>query len=124
MRPVENPLNNAVAIAVLPIGVVWTGVISPQSEAISYAPETRVVTWNIGPLPKATNTPVVRTVSFQVKVRPNKSQIDSRLYLLGETKVQAVDSVANTPLTFTRPELTNELSTDPIYSVGKEKVLP
>lgn len=124
MRPVENPLSNAVATTTLPIGVVWTGTISPTSEAISYAPETRVVTWSIGSIPKATSVPVVRTVAFQVRVKPNKSQIGSRLYLLGETKVSAIDSVANVPLTFLRPELTNELSADPIYSVGKEKVLP
>lgn len=124
MRPVENPLTGAVVTSTLPLGVVWTGAISPQSESISYSPETRVVTWNIGPIPKATSTPLVRTVSFQVKVKPLKSQVDSRLYLLGETKVEALDSVANVPLSFTRPELTNELSADPIYSVGKEKVLP
>ncbi len=124
MRPVENPLSNAVATATLPFGVVWTGVVSPQSEIVTYAPETRVITWNIGSMPKATSTPAVRTVSFQVRVRPNKSQIDSRLVLLNETKVEATDTVANTPISTVRTELTNELSTDPIYSVGKEKVLP
>lgn len=124
MRPVENPLTGAVATTTLPLGVIWTGVIYPQSEPISYAPETRVVTWNIGTLPKATGTPSVRTVSFQVKVRPNKTQTDYRLTLLKETIIQAFDAVANTPLSTTRPELTNELSADPIYSIGKEKVLP
>ncbi len=124
MRPVENPLSNAVVTTTLPIGVVWTGTISPTTETISYAPETRVVTWNIGSMPKATSVPVVRTVAFQVRVRPNKSQIDSRLTLLGETKVAATDSVANVPLSMIRSDLTNELSADPVYSVGKEKVLP
>ncbi len=124
MRPVENPLSNAVVTTTLPIGVVWTGTISPTTETISYAPETRVVTWNIGSMPKATSVPVVRTVAFQVRVRPNKSQIDSRLTLLGETKVTATDSIANVPLSMIRSDLTNELSADPVYSVGKEKVLP
>jgi hypothetical protein len=124
MRPVENPLSGAVATATLPLGVVWTGVVSPQSEIISYAPETRVVTWNIGSLPKSTSTPTVRTVSFQVRVRPSKLQVESRLILLGETKIQATDSVANIPLNASRAEISNELSADPIYSIGKEKVLP
>lgn len=124
MRPVENPLSNAVVTTVLPIGVVWTGVVSPQSELANYSPETRVVTWNIGSMPKATSVPVVKTLSFQVRVRPSKGQVDSRLKLLGETKVQAIDTVANIPLSTSKPELTNELVTDPIYSIGKEKVLP
>ncbi len=124
MRPVENSLSGATATATLPIGVVWTGAISPQSEIVTYSPETRVVTWNIGSMTKANNTPSVRTVSFQVRVRPSKSQIGSRLTLVSETKVQATDSIANTPVSTLRAELTNELSTDPIYSVGKEKVLP
>ncbi len=124
MRPVENPLSNVVATATLPLGVVWTGVIAPQSELITYVPETRVVTWNVGSLPKATSSPVVRTVSFQVKVRPIKSQIDSRIDLVGETSVQAIDTAVNAPISSTRPVLTNELSADPLYSTGKEKVLP
>ncbi len=124
MRPVENPLSKAVATAVLPIGVSWVGVVSPQSEAVSYDPETRIVSWNIGSVPRATSTPLVRSVAFQVKVKPVKSQLDSELQLLGETMILATDTVANTPLSITRPALTNRLSTDPAYSAGKEKVLP
>lgn len=124
VRPVENQLSNVVATATLPLGVVWTGVVAPQSELITYVPETRAVTWNVGSLPKATPSPVVRTVSFQVKVRPIKSQIDSRIDLVGETSIQATDAAVNAPITSTRPVLTNELSADPIYSTGKEKVLP
>ncbi len=124
MRPVENQLNNAVATAVLPIGVSWTGVIAPQSEVVSFNPETRVVSWSIGGVPRATSTPFSRSVSFQIKVRPTKDQTDSVLDLLGQTQVSAIDSIASTPLSLTKLPLTSRLSTDPAYSVGKEKVLP
>lgn len=124
MRPVENALTKATATAVLPPGVVWAGVISPQSEAVTYAPETRTVVWNVGSLGKATSIPQARSVAFQVKVKPTKAQIDSDVILLGETKIDAVDTVANVPLSITRTEVTNRLSTDPVYSPGKEKVLP
>lgn len=124
MRPVENPLSSAVATAVLPLGVSWMGVVSPQSETVSYDPETRIVSWNIGGMPRATGTLLVRSVAFQVKVKPQKIQIDSELQLLGETSISATDTVANAPLSITRPALTNRLSTDPAYSTGKEKVLP
>ncbi len=53
----ENPLTNVSASAVLPQGVDWTGVISPQSSALTYSADTRTVTWNVGVLPKATLPP-------------------------------------------------------------------
>lgn len=124
MKPVENPLSKAVATAVLPIGSMWTGVIYPQSESISYNPETRVVSWNIGSVPRATSSSATRSVGFQIKVKPTKSQLGSSLDLLGETMVSATDTVANTELSISRSALTNQLSLDPLYSPGKEKVLP
>lgn len=124
MRPVENPLSDAVATTTLPLGVVWTGVVVPQSETISYNPETRTVSWNIDSLPRATNVPTIRTVSFQVKVRPTKLQIGSELLLSNETKIEAFDTVANAKISDSKPGSTNRLSTDPLYSAGKEKVIP
>ncbi len=123
-RPSENPLTNMVASAVLPPGVTWVGVVSPQSEPVSYASDTRTVTWNAGVMPQATSTPKAKTVSFQISVKPTKDQVGQELPLLGETTVVATDATANVPLTVTRPALTNTLSTDPVYSQGKEHVLP
>ena len=124
MKPTENALSGANASATLPIGVVWAGVVSPQSETLSYNPETRVVSWSIGGVPKAFGTSGTRQVAFQVKVKPQKNQTYSVLELLGETTVSATDAVANAPISTTRPPLTSILSSDPAYSVGKEKVLP
>lgn len=124
IKPSENPITGAVARALLPLGVTWAGVIYPQNESISFNPDSRVISWNIGGVQKSPNTSISRVVYFQVKVKPQKSHIDNPLVLLGETSVSATDTVANTTITTTRPELTNTLSTDPIYSAGKEKVLP
>lgn len=124
MRPVENPLTKATATAVIPLGAIWTGVTYPSSESLSYDPTSRTVTWNIGAVPKSSSSALSRTASFQVKVSPTKGQIDTELNLLGETTISAVDEVAGTPLSITRPAVTTRLSTDPAYSVGKEKVLP
>ena len=122
-RPSENPLTNVVASAVLPQGVTWSGVISPQAEAVTYDPNSRTVTWTAGVLPKATTAPQTKTVSFQVSVMPTKDQIGQNLALLGETTVVGTDSSAAVPLTVTRPALTTVLSSDPVYSQGKEKVV-
>lgn len=124
MRPVENALTNATATAVLPSGVEWAGVVAPQSEVVTYNPETRTIVWTIGSLARATALTQSKTVAFQVKVVPTKAQLDQALTLLGETTIQAFDTGASTTISATRGEVTNRLATDPAYSPGEEKVLP
>ena len=123
-RPSENALTGMVATAVLPPGVTWAGVIVPTTEQISYAPDTRIITWNIGTMARASTTPVKRMVTFQIKIRPTKSQVGGDLPLLGSTSVSATDAVANVPLSITRPALSTRLDADPAYTPGSEKVLP
>lgn len=123
-RPSENALSNVIATAVLPEGVVWGGSIVPQSEQITYNTETRVVTWNAGVLPRATAVPQSKTVSFQIKTRPTKSQVGGGIELLGTTTATATDTVANVQIQTTRPAVSTRLDTDPLYSPGKERVLP
>ncbi|MDB5189012.1 MAG: hypothetical protein JWM92_610 [Candidatus Nomurabacteria bacterium] len=123
-RPSENSLTNVTASAVLPLGVTWAGVISPQSEPVNYSPDTRTVTWNVGVLPKATSVPQIKTVSFQLTTKPTASQIGQSLPLLGETTIVGTDTVVNAPLTITRSPLTTSLDSDPVYSAGKERVVP
>ncbi len=122
--PSQNAITNAVATAVLPQGVSWTGTIVPTGEAISFSPDTSTVTWNIGALPKATSVQRSKTVAFQVKVKPTKTQAGTPLTLLGETKVTATDTVTNTPISLTRSQLTTRFDTDPIYAQGRDRVLP
>ena len=124
MKPVEHTLSSAVAKAVLPVGVVWTGTTSPSSEVLSYDEQTRTVTWTIGSVAKAGPLTQNRIASFQVKNKPVKAQVGGEIDLLGETSITAVDDAAAAALSITRPGLTTRLSTDPAYSVGKEKVLP
>jgi hypothetical protein len=123
-RPSDNPLANMVATAKLPTNVVWAGVIMPQEEAVTYNTETREVRWNVGSLPRATTTPLSKTVSFQVKVRPSQTDVGNEPLLLSETTISATDTVANVPLSSIRPELTTRLFTDPVYGNGAEKVIP
>ena len=124
IRPTDNPLAGVRATAVLPPGVSWSGTIMPQNEPVTYLPENRTVTWNSGPLSKATATAQSKTVYFQVKVRPTKTQIGLEVPLLGETSIAATDTVANVPITLVRSPLSTKLDTDPVYTPGKEKVLP
>jgi hypothetical protein len=122
--PTDNPLAAVTASAILPPSVTWTGTIVPSTEAISYSADTRVITWNIGALPKATTTPKSRTVSFQVKVKPTKSQVGNPLTLLGETVVTATDTVTETTIESKKAPLTTRFDTDPIYTEGADRVVP
>jgi hypothetical protein len=124
IRPAENALTGVTATATLPEGVEWTGVVAPQSEAVAYTPETRTVTWTIGSMGRATAITQTRSVAFQVKVKPTLAQVGGDIRLLNQTTIQAFDTGASVPISTTRPEVTNRLGTDPIYSPGEEKVLP
>lgn len=124
IKPSENPLSSVSASATLPAGVMWTGSVYPSGELISYNPDTKVVSWNIGSMQKATSSAISKSAAFQVKVRPQKTDIGNSVDLLGITTINATDTVANSPISTTRPSVSTYLSTDPAYSVGKEKVLP
>lgn len=124
LLPTDNALTNTTVSAQLPIGVIWTGTIVPSTETVNYSPDTRMVVWNVGPLPKATNTPKTRTVSFQVKVRPTRSMIGNTVTLLGESTVEATDSVTQTQVKTTRPLLTTKFDTDPVYTGNADRVIP
>ncbi len=122
--PSENALTNVTASAVLPPGVSWTGTIVPSTESVTYSADTRTVTWYIGSLPKASTTPKSKSVAFQVRSRPTKTQVGNYLELLGETRVLGTDSVTQTEVTLSRPMLTTKFDTDPIYTEGSDRVLP
>ncbi len=122
--PTDNPLAAVTASAILPPSVTWTGNIVPSTETITYNADTRVLTWNIGPLPKATSTAKSKSVSFQVKVKPTKSQVGSTVSLLGETIVSATDTVTETTIESKKPPLTTRFDTDPIYTEGADRVVP
>lgn len=124
VQPSENALSNTQVSAVLAPGVIWSGVVAPQGEAVSYSPESRTVTWSAGSLPKAGTAGQYKIVSFQVKVRPTKSQLDSEVPLIGQSTITAFDTGANVTLNAVRSGVSTRLDTDPAYSPGDEKVLP
>lgn len=122
--PSDNPLTKITASTVLPAGVTWTGIVVPTGESVEFSPDTRMVTWNVGSLPKATATPRSKTISFQVKAKPTKSQVGSAVDLTGQISITATDTVTGTEITTTRPYLTTRFDTDPVYTEGRDRVLP
>lgn len=123
-RPSENALSNYVVTSSLPDGVIWKNSFTPQSEKISYNPESRTVTWDAGSMPKAGNNSYSKNVTFQVQIRPTAEMVGSEVALLDRVNINAHDVSANVPINASRVGLTTRLSSDPAYGVGKEKVLP
>lgn len=124
MRPTDAPLTRASAKAVLPDEVVWAGVISPQSEQVRFDSQAKTIVWDIGNVAKTTGSSAIRSVSFQIKVTPSSGSVGTTPTILGETQIDAFDTIAQAIITATRPALSTALLTDPLYSPGKEKVLP
>ncbi len=122
--PTDNALTNITATATLAPGVNWAGIIVPSSENVTYNADSRTITWMIGAMPKMTSTPKNRTVSFQVKAKPTKSQAGNSLVLMGETTITATDTVANVQIQTTRSTITTKFDSDPAYTEGKDRVLP
>lgn len=122
--PTDNALKNVLVTTALPGGISWQGVFNPTSENLSYDTNTHIITWNVGTLPRSSTSTKNRTVYFQVKAKPTRSQIGSPLTLINESKVTATDSVTNTQVATSRPALTTRFDTDAIYTTGSENVLP
>jgi hypothetical protein len=124
IRPVENQMSSLFATATLPAGVTWNGLVMPVSEDITFNPDNRIITWNIGNLPKATSIPKVRSVSFQIGLKPTMFQVGSKPRLLSETTVTGIDGVSGTSVIKKTGEVNTQIIKDPVYDTNDEFVIP
>ncbi len=125
VKPSENMLEQAQVTATLPPNIVWEGKISPDNGKLIYNPDTKTIIWNIGTIEKARPSLAGQiTTAFQVSAVPTKSMVGKEFLLINKATYSAVDSVTKALLSVERPENTTRLFTDPVYSPGKENVLP
>jgi hypothetical protein len=111
----NNDLKDAVVTAVLPAGVEWKNEISPINERISYNPETRIVTWNIGNISLGTGfTYSPKEVSFKVGIVPSVIQINNIPDLVTRLKISAMDTYTETQIVSEVQPVTTQYS-DPTY---------
>ncbi len=111
-----NDLSGATVKTKLPAGVSWKGEIHPLSEKITYDPDTRTITWNVGNISAGVGfnySP--KEVSFKVGIVPSISQVGVSPALTGEVSVLANDTYAGVPISFTSKALTTEYS-DPNFN--------
>jgi len=111
-----NDLRNTTVSAVLPIYVTWMDETYPSSAALSYNPNTRVVTWNAGEVAAGTGSAVSsREVSFRVGMTPSVTDIGRTPSLVDEPTLRAVDAFTGDVIERTTRDQTTALTDDPLF---------
>jgi hypothetical protein len=117
-----NDLKNTVVTAILPAGVSWKAETSPGTERISYNPDNRTVTWNLGNVSSGVGfnySP--KSVSFKVGLTPSLNQVGSSPFLVTQIDAIATDSYTNTTIETAAPGVTTVYG-DPTFRQGNEIV--
>ncbi len=118
-----NNLAGTLVTAVLPQGVTWKGESTPATERVSYNPDTRTVTWNVGNISSGAGfTLSAKEVSFKIGIVPNVTQISNTPTLLTNISAVATDTYTNTTLQQGAQNITTRFS-DPGFVSGNEVVV-
>jgi hypothetical protein len=103
-----NDLRNVKIKAVLPSGASLTGQLLPRESNFLFDSQSREIVWEVGEVSAGSTGP---SLSFQVALTPNSSQIGSPAEIVGLTTVFGDDSWTQETTTGAAPSLnTNSLS--------------
>ncbi len=82
-----NSVANTAVTAILPSYMRFTGVVSPQTESVTYNPVGGIVSWNIGDMIAGTT----RTMYFQIGITPSLTQVGTAPTLISDQRVFGYD---------------------------------
>ncbi len=118
-----NDISGTQVKAVLPNFLAWTGVISPSTEKVSFDPDSRIVTWDIGNvLATGGSTSGLRQVAFQISFTPSLNQVGNKPTLIDKSSFSGTDSFTGDIISSKSSPLTTYLPTDPNFNTGDEIV--
>ncbi len=118
-----NDINGAKVTAVLPNFLSWTNVSSPATEKISFDPDSRTVTWDLGKvLATGGSASGLRQVSFQISYTPTLDQVGNRPVLIDSSTLSGTDSFTGGNISSVSGSLSTVLSTDPNFNYGNDIV--
>ncbi len=120
----SNQVSNAKVSATLPPYVRWVGVISPAGADVTYNPVGGEVAWNIGDLASSGSTAPQKEIAFQIALLPSVSHIGTAPVLLNTQTLTAFDRFTNTEVRDTKGPLTTNLTADPGFTQGNDRVAP
>ncbi|MES2213738.1 MAG: hypothetical protein V4473_02800 [Patescibacteria group bacterium] len=118
-----NDLSGTIVSGMLPPGVTWKGEATPASERISYNPDTKRITWNVGNVSAGSGfTLSPREVSFKVGITPSVSQVGTTPALVTNMSAGATDTYTNTTLTQNTENVTTRFN-DSNFQQGNDTVV-
>lgn len=100
-----NSVNQAVAVATLPIYTNWVGFVAGTKENISYNEVSREITWKIGSVSPNTGIDINREVSFIVAFKPSLSQVGFAPTLIKNITLSGQDSFSGSAVGITKAGL-------------------
>jgi hypothetical protein len=111
-----SDVKNGKIKAVLPEGVELTGKIFPEEESSKFAfdSQSREIVWSIGDLERGVGTfKSGKTLAFQIAFVPLESQRDKTPEIIGQAKIEGLDSWTERDLEVFSPAINTNLPDDP-----------
>lgn len=122
----SNSVNNISAgevTAILPIYVIYDGEFSPQSEKVTYNPNTRQIRWEVGSMRARTGyDSVPRSLSLKLGLTPSKTQIGAAPNLVESILFSGRDEFAGVTVQ-ARGDNVTTAAKDPGFVFGNDKVV-
>jgi hypothetical protein len=112
-----NNISNSKVIAILPSYIEWKGAINPANAPITFDPNTRQITWNLGTLPRGAGTLTLqKEVAFQIGFVPSISQLGNKVTMVNPASFSGEDDFAKITVEAQTDSLTSFITGDPVYS--------
>jgi hypothetical protein len=117
-----NTLNGAKVVATVPGYAEWVG--NTSSQDVSYDPNTRTVTWNVGEVQHQTGYGrPAKEAAVQVAITPSVNQVGTTPALLTDIKLTGMDNYTQRSLRTTGGQVTIDISSLPQYDLDDSEVV-
>ncbi|MEK7504688.1 MAG: hypothetical protein AAB589_00155, partial [Patescibacteria group bacterium] len=119
-----NEVAGAQVRAILPTYMRWVGQVSPSDEKITYNATGGEIIWDLGVVKAGRGyTEPPRQVAFQVALTPSLSQLGQVPELVSAAILTGTDRFTNVRLESRKLGLNTDLSQEPAFNSGDEKVV-
>ena len=119
-----NPVSNGKVTTTLPNYVVYKNQVNPASESLSFDPNTRELTWNLGTVTRGAGLTSARPeVAFLLGFTPSISQVGSAPLLTGEIELTGRDLFTGETLSSSDSAVSIRLTNDTGYNSSEGRVI-
>jgi hypothetical protein len=119
-----NRISRATVKTILPSYIRFAGIISPESERLTFNDKTGEVTWDVGAVePGVGFTKPVKEVSFKIGFRPSLGQVGKSAALTGDITYVGSDEFTGNSLSGSSLGLTTTLNSDQSFNKGDDIIV-